>query len=222
MLDTLSDAAAILETIAERDGRYWQLCEGYGEPGYGPVTGDVLVVLGDYWCRCERIGTPYRDGSHLHGIDAHYPAIFARLESLGVSLEWHDEWTDVDGRAYRTSGDSFDWQPSAILTEDCEWVTVDDDFSEIVAWALDDPSRAIPANFGTPDDLAAAGFEQYEHPGDAPYEAGWHPGQTDDPFAIADAAREALGDDTEIVFYLDESSQFYVRFTCWTRPPSDD
>jgi len=210
MIDTIRDALPVLQALGERsnDG-FWDMASSYGEPGY---SGASLVVLGYYWCRCD---------GDLHDIFSHYPHLAERFRDLGIEFQWSDEWQEIDDKAYRTTGDSYSWQPSAILTDDCEWVTIDDDYSEILAWAADNPSRCVPANFMTATDLQAAGFTQYEYDGQPPYESGWHPGQTDDPSAILDAIRDAHGDSVEVVFYLDENSQFYSRWTAWLREVSD-
>jgi hypothetical protein len=197
----------------------WHWCNEYGEPGYRVDGTTPAVVLGDYWCRCGKVlkedGTP-----DLHDVMSHHPRVFAQLEAQGVAFEWEDEWT-IDseyGKAYRTSPDSYSWQQSFRWTDDGEMVTPDDDIEAWIAYAVNDPIRCLPRNVWKRADLEAAGFVSYN----GQYEAGWHPGQTDDPRAITELIRERMGDDVEIVFYLDDSGQFDVGFSAWTRRPATD
>src|SRR5690606_14129584 len=48
--------------------------------------------------------------------------VFNKLESLGYSCEWSDEWSTCSecGKAVRTSPDSYSWQPAYIIMHECE------------------------------------------------------------------------------------------------------
>lgn len=189
----------------------------YGEPGYriGTISEPLLplVVLGDYWCRCDKFGTE-DDPHQLHGIERHYPATFKYLESLGVDFQWHDEWVvDHDNdKAYRISPDSYSWQPSAILTED-GLLTPDDDIEDWVAWAGNDHTRCLLSTVVSATDLRDAGFVKFN----GQFETGWHPGQNDSPEQQCERIRDMYGDYVTIVCLMDESSQFYSRWSAWYR-----
>jgi hypothetical protein len=53
--------------------------------------------------------------------------VFRLLESYGFECEWSDEWSTCSdcGKAFRTSPDSYGWQPSYFWASDCEMVCVD-------------------------------------------------------------------------------------------------
>jgi hypothetical protein len=71
-------------------------------------------------------------------------------------------------------------------------------------------------------ELTDRGFVQWEPDDPHSYETGWHPGQTDDPEKLAGELRERLPDQ-DIVFFLDETGQFYFRWSVYTRPtPTED
>ena len=48
------------------------------------------------------------------------------------------------------------------------------------------------------------------------FESGFHPGMTNSPREILGAIR-AKEPNVSVVFRLDETSQFYIRFTAWTK-----
>jgi hypothetical protein len=177
----------------------------YGEPGYTDPEKGILFAN---WNNIPR-------------------AFFDYLEAQGYSLEWSDEWMVTDeGRAYRTSPDSYSWEPSIIYTEDGEVITCDDPAGAIEALAMTDYAQlpqCVPSWVGG-HDLEDAGYERWPDPDEAAFEAGWHPGQNDDPAKIAKQAWEARAWE-RLVFRKVENSQFYSRFECWVRyddEPSTD
>lgn len=206
------DIHKTVQALAVRTAQdYWETADEYGEPGYGstwPVE-TALVVLGDYWCKCDR-NNDLRD---LHSLEDHYPRIWAQLAGRGVEFEWHDEWT-VDyetGKAYRTRPDSYSWQPSVMFTEYGDLVTPDDDI-ETLAQHCDETGTPLSRNFATTDDLAVAGFTPYS----VDNETGWHSGQTDDPSKVAQTARR-LFPDCQVIHYVTGQGQFDTRWTTYVR-----
>lgn len=202
----------------------------YGEPGYqNSYTAEV--VLGNYWCRCGRVTeqyregrwtAPYDDGSYgpfqtraaLHEYAHHYPRVFAALESRGVELVWSDEWmVDYDtGKAWRTTADSYSWEPSVIYDENGEYLTPDNDPSDWIAWCEDDPTSRCLMRWFPESALLAAGYVEHE----CGYESGWHPGQNANPVEIH-AALIAEDPDAAVIFKLSETSQFYIGFCVFVR-----
>lgn len=208
-----------IQTLFERyyDQHVYETAGEYGEPGYSTRHDATtpLVVLGDYWCRCDKFGVDGNGRNELHSIDQHHPRLFAQLASQGVELEWHDEWM-VDrhsDKAYRTQGDSYHWQPSVIYTDDGDPLTPDSDDEDVIEYVVNDPSRCVTEPFGGGAMLVRNGFERVN----GGFENGWHPGQDDDPRAITDVIRRLYGDDVEIAFAIDENSQFYTRFSAYVR-----
>lgn len=181
-------------------------CAEYGEPSYS--TRGEFIVLGDYWCRCDK----GPEGKRLHGLDYHYPRLWRAMEDH-CEFEWHDEWT-VDyetGKAWRTTADSYSWVPSVVYTEDGDLMTPDHDLAEWIEWATDNDERAL-LSWVTDDMLESAGFEQYA----ADMETGWHPGQDADPHKVYEDIR-SRGIMRDVVFRITENSQFYSGWDVWVR-----
>ena len=222
--------------------RFYDHADDYGEPGYSLSDGlTPMVILGSFWCRCMEFGADYADGTALHGIDKHFPEEWATLEEQGVQFEWYDEWVTVheyvDGQyvtnAYRTASDSYHWKPSAILDDDsCEWLTPNTPDEEWVEWALNDPRRCIPSNMLDAADPTLVGWddeadepqvwweynEDSEHAGYATtYQSGWFDGQNAKPEEITEQIRSQYGETTDVIFVLDETSQFYISFSAYYR-----
>ncbi len=205
----------------------------YGEPGYSfdKPTDTNRFLIGDWWCRCGRhprtgqreryhySGDKVIEASALHGVEEHHPRLWAQLAEQGIEVAFDDEWwVDCEtGKAYRTQPDSYSWQSSIQWNEDmCDYMTPDHDFDVWLEWALNDTSRCLMASYRS--DLEAAGFTQYEPHDPHRYHNGWHEGMTDDPVKIrAEIDRWSDGQE-DVVFLLDETSQFYVGFSAWTRP----
>ena len=211
----------VLEALSERMSQscYMEWASEYGEPGYGSSS-TKGVILGSYWCHCDN-GPETKSG--LHSLDFHYPRLFAALTEQGFELEWYDEWVidhDAD-KAYRTKPDSYSWQPSIVWNEEMsDWMTPETDVEEWVEWASENPvSRIIPSKVIPESKLEEIGFREYTGPDGKPqtFENGWHPGQTDDPKEIVQNISEELGEDTKILFYLNDTGQFDIRFSAWIR-----
>ena len=225
MFDNTQTIIEFLEAVLP-EGGVVDFAGEYGEPGYGS-SNTQLVVLATYWCRCDKYADERHPDSPLHDVAVHYPHAFRKLEELGVELEWYDEWIvdHLHDKAYRTSADSYSWQPSYVVTEDGEMLTVDDDLEEWIAYAKNNPRLCIPSNVATGADLIRAGFTEYN----GTYENGWHPGQTDDPAVIEAEIRrfesaddDEYGDNLDVVFCLSETSQFYVKFEAYYRSNTEE
>jgi len=191
---------------------------GYAEPGYG--SNDSVIVLGN-WNDKQRYNSEDRTWTTLDDT----PSRLARsLERVGAEIEWCDEWTDCQGcyRAVRTEPDSYSWQASYAVLNECEIFCRDclldmgddaltdyvNDTSAIVTWC--DTAH-----------VESLGYVKWEPGNEHTYESGWHPGQTDDPKAI-DAEIRRVMPDVDVLFFLDEASQFYIRFSAYTRPRDND
>ena len=210
------DIGRTLQAIAKRHpDTIMDTADGYGEPGYSAYN-TTKVVLGDYW-----IGRD--DNDRLLALADRYPNIMRRLEEMGVQFEWADEWTIVHGfdlgkglsvAAFRTSADSHMWQPSVLMHEDGEYLHPQSDPQEWIDWAINDPQRCIPSVVGV--DLSDSGFVRYGER----EQAGLHVGMDANPRDLLSEIRK-LDPDADVVFSLDETSQFYVEFTAWVRHDED-
>lgn len=167
----------------------------YGEPGY--TNPERAILFGNWNYVSKGVGN--------------------WLEEQGFELEWEDEWITLnDGKAYRTSPNSYDWTPSYVMDEEGNYYTKDDHDGTIEALAMTDkghPARLLP-DWVTDDELKAEGFVKVE--GDD-REIGWHPGQKDTPLKDAvplfDKGAEA------VVFRHTEQSQFYIKWDVWAKWP---
>jgi hypothetical protein len=213
MHDTIESVLEYLDAVfGPADEGNYAYAGSYGEPGYSnAIAPERLVVLADYWCRC--------DPGNLHDYASHHPKTFEALEDSGVQFEWYDEWL-IDhnsDKAYRTQPDSYSWQPSWV-DGDGELVTIDDDIDVWIDYALNDKNRAILSSAYSGQDIEKAGFTKFN---DHSYESGWHEGQTDTPEKAVERLY-AEKENVEFVFGFDENSQFYVRFSLYYREADED
>lgn len=181
------------EYLAETHNAEWGA--EYGEPGYAnPEFGVILAN----WNNVPK-------------------GLADWLETVGYALEWSDEWTIVDGKAYRTQPDCYSWESSLILTDDGEYLTRDDSPSDILeCLAMSDhghPVRCVPS-WVSVDSLTSEGYALFK----GELESGMFLGQTDNPEKIA---RQAFEQGAErVIFRKVENSQFYCRFECYALFPS--
>lgn len=201
---TIKTAPKLIVALQERYPDYiTDYASEYGEPGYMfPLNAEHPVILLGNWNYMER---------HQRVINA--------LERAGVQFEWSDEWMvdHENSAAYRTQPDSYSWQPSYVTTDDGEYLFPDSGIEAWLEWATEEPeTRCIPRRIIPKDKLTAIGFVQH---GDV-FEHGWHPGQDADPKVIVKNVRDEMGEDGDIVFWLTEVSQFYIRFECLVRYPN--
>ena len=162
----------------------------YGEPGYSDTPRGVILAN---WNNSPR-------------------GLADWLESAGFSLEWSDEWTIHDEKAYRTSPDCYSWQPALILSDDGEYIGPDDGaecaIDECANTDKGQPAKCLP-HWVCADDLRAAGFAPYS----VDNESGHFPGQTDSPAARAAEAFDHGA--RRVVFLKTEQSQFYCKWQAW-------
>lgn len=191
---------------------------GYAEPGYG--SDDDVIVLGNWNPkRYPRDGEPALTPRENIG-----PRLAEALERVGAEIQWLDEWAQCQTcwRAVRTQPDSYSWKPSYEFVEDHGPVCADCQIAygvDALDEYLNDPSKCI--TWCGPEHVEGFGFVKWE-PGDPhTYANGWFPGQDDDPHKILEAIKERHPD-ADVVFFLDESSQFYIRFSAYVRLPEDE
>lgn len=166
----------------------------YDEPGYdSPESG---VILAD-WNNVPRYLADY-------------------LESAGFELEWIDEWIVDEGMAYRTSPNSYSWQPTAvILPDECDVFTPECDAGDVIEALTTENYAQIKA---VPYWISDAKLQQYGYIlYESDLELGLHTGQTDDPQKIARELLES-GKAESVVGRIDENSQVYSLFSIWYRP----
>jgi hypothetical protein len=189
---------------------------GYAEPGYG--SDDAVIVFGNW--NDKRY--PRDDDAPLSKSERIGSRLFDALESIGAHCEWLDEWTRCGDcfRAMRTQADSYSWRMYGAFIEDaCDYSCADCILKDLDAYLpeyVNNSARCL--TFGTGSDLSALGFVQWAPNDPQRYESGWHPGQDANPSSIlSEIEDEYEGREVEVVFVLDESSQFYIGFSAWFR-----
>lgn len=168
---------------------------GYAEPGYTDPAKSVLFANWNIFPR---------------GIES-------VLERAGYAIEWEDEWTTCNdcGKAVRTSGDSYHWQPYYVLFNECEIVCLDCvDWPDYLQSIEDDPNAACVAECNPADHGYSLLSDRSE------YESGFFPGQTDRPVDVLKKLQDA--GHTGIVFRLSETSQFYCKWEVYKRDTDDE
>jgi hypothetical protein len=145
--------------------------------------------------------------------------LFKALERIGVDAEWYDQVDPCDGcrKLMETDPTHYGWQPSYLIDLDCNYVCFD---------CLDVSNDEVLSEFGyidnvekaIPDVLAKHLPEWGWEPFNGTFENGWHPGQNDSPQKIFERIQAKwFKNKRSVVFRLDETSQFYIKFTAWTK-----
>lgn len=143
-----------------------------------------------------------------------------------ISLEWSDEWTSCCEcyKAIRTSPDCYSWQAYYILGDgyitclDC----VKENFDDYIEDYINDSNKAIPSEL-----IQTAldnGFKEVEDM--ELFESGFHDGQNDTPEKALDQVCKRVGTEwfyanQDYIFYIAETSQFYITFSLLTRKKED-
>lgn len=217
---------------------------GYTSSSYG--TTDTVWVLGNWNDKYEYLDDETRK-TNLNAdqfgrvlVDGRMGRLAEALQRIDVECEWLDEWDECRDcyRLIRTSANSYSFTLDAIWTmdgyicSDCAMKDIENSLIEgdfvwrVVEGEVEEPEVSHAVSFCSTSDLEAIGFKLWtgnpEGSKDGRLESGWHPGQTATPSAAAEEIAEALDCDAEIVFYLDEASQFYVGFSAWVRKSEGD
>lgn len=193
----------VIQQWAEKYNSEVGFAHEYGEPSYS--NPEKVIVLANWNKIPERIA----EG----------------LEAQGYALEWYDEWHvnsySSPCKAWRTSGDSYHWEPRCIYSEACgDMITADDDIELWIEQAVfESPDvGGIMPSWWSDADIEAAGWRLLD-PSARDYEAGWHPGQTDHPSKFLPAILKAHG---KALIQKTEQSQFYSKYRVWVPSDSED
>ncbi len=195
------------------------IADGYAEPGYGSISGNDVVVFGN-WNDKQTYLPPRDDESVGEWVtDSTLPSRLARtLERIGAEVEWYDEWYECQGcyRAVRATGDSYMWKPSYSMTDGeilCHDCLRDCGMDGLSAY-INNASTAVTWADGTY--LESFGFVKHA-PGDPQtYENGWFPGQDDNPETILAELMDGHDDnDRWVVFLIDSVGQFDMHFSAY-------
>lgn len=216
---------ALRIALGDNDNGALDWADEYGEPGYSDPEKSILLAN---WNEAERTLTarheerakerlqdsaePLTDYEAPSGREA-WRRFEKRLERLGYSLEWSDEWYVDSGRspckAYRTSPDSHGWE-SQVRACDGYMLTPDDDADEWIEDALNEEDRPLPSWFDD-SELERHGFAVV--PVDD-QQVGFHPGQNDYPHKFVPAL---IRKGFDVVLQITDRGQFDTRYRVWTR-----
>lgn len=187
--------------------------KGYAEPGYH--YNEKIWVLGNWnnKSRFDNLENKWID------TDTMPSRLNKALERIGVECEWYDEWGQCEHceMIFRISGDSYFWQPYFVRLEDGDYLcgdcANDPDFIEDVLFEfVNNPDKAT--TFIEESRLVELGWTRYNK---EQWENGWHPHQTDNPVSIKEQINKEMPNH-DVLFYIDENSQFYLGFSAFTKP----
>lgn len=196
---------------------------GYATNPYG-YDDDQVWVAGD-WNDTKGRGSS-------EGRSSNAPSRLAEaLERIGIEVEWHDENDSCIEclRLIRTAPDSYRYRPQYVYSDgghvcmDCVHRDVEGYLNETGAiWRISDGRIDMPVDqthngmFGV-DELHPLGFVNVKDH----IQAGLHPGMDATPEGAAKLIASEYPD-CELVFSLDEASQFYGEFSAWVRVKDED
>lgn len=142
------------------------------------------------------------------------------LERNAFALEWSDEWIRSDiGKVYLTSPQYHGWKPSFVITENSSVIGKDEVLDntakdEYIEYLLNDPSKCDVFDL----DWINEGFTKCNPDS---YETGFHAGQNDDPKKVFDQVKKEYPN-CDFVFVLDETSQFYSKWSVFRKEREED
>jgi hypothetical protein len=138
-------------------------------------------------------------------------------DMMETNFVFSDEYTTCSdcGHIIRTSPDSYFWQPDFYLGDGfivCKTCFDDvEDYQEnYIKHRVNNPKEAVNGLM-TEKQLENLGFRKYNQES---FEHGLHNGQTDNPNEIYDELSVLYYD---VLFVVDEVSQFYITFSVWVR-----
>jgi hypothetical protein len=172
----------------------------------GPSYDDesVMVYSGDLWALAKAFSGNGTDTKTLNRITD-------IAENYGVELRFYDETiTDYQGRVHNTNPTSWGWIPTYKFF-DCEVWAQDEARDDVETYAdllVNDDSNADQWGI----DFSELGFIRYEGQG----ESGWYPGQNDTPQSMRQSIEAKYGA-CEIIWTIDDTGQFDMRFGAWFR-----
>lgn len=147
--------------------------------------------------------------------------VYDKLESLGYSCEWEDEWIVCDScyKAFRSQPDSYSWEMYGIIDESQGCVCGDCiDMPEYLESLENRPHKALTcALMWHYKPLEQYGYKLISDE----YENGFYPGQNDDPEKIL-AACLKQNPAGRFVFVIDGQGQFDINFSIYERIAEED
>lgn len=223
---------ALRIALGDNDNGALEWANEYGEPGYSAPEKSILLAnwnsaedaLKRRWqLRQMRTDVPhvapgeYHDEQCANRAREAWRRFERRLEGLGYSLEWSDEWyVDSDNspsKAYRAAPDHHGWE-SRIRMCDGYVLTPDNDADEWIEDALNEERRPLPGWFDD-SELKRHGFAVVPV---ADQQVGFHTGQNDTPDKFMPALVKKGFD---VILQVTDRQQFAVHYRVWTRKEAE-
>ena len=174
--------------------------------GYDDCDDKPKAVLFGNWNDCSTRNPETRGFTVLCRC---MPRIASIAEKAGYSIEWEDEWSTCSecGKALRTRPDSYGWRPQYVITE-----------GEILCRECITPHEEIRRCIGDANASLADWIVPEEYGYHAVvdgFETGLHPGQNDQPKAVAEKLRAA--GIKRFLFAVTGQGQFDVSWNVYVR-----
>lgn len=172
---------------------------GYAEPGYtDPESG--IIAAGD-WNKVSRWDA--ENNSYIT-VDDTMPRLAEIFESMGVEIEWCDQWISCDecSKIARTDPDGYEWSPSFVYIDGHVCLECIDPEEHLLSLE-DSPGAFNSIRSIDPED------HEYNLVCDD-FESGFHKGQDASPQKIAAIMQEAGFE--RFIFNIEGKGQFDVRF----------
>lgn len=171
---------------------------------FGKFEGDDFVVV-EGWDVIERMDEILNNSGIEHR-DA---------ESELGEFGFDDEYTSCGncGTFIKTTPDFYGSHQKFVIVKNelCCLECAKDYKEEYIEEHINNASKAIILNFVSESDLEEIGFKRYNTHS---FSSGFHQGMDDEPKVILDKLKPYYD---EIVFTIDETSQFYTSFSAWVR-----
>lgn len=174
---------------------------GCVEPGYD--GSESIWVLGDWndvyeWDGASRVS---------RSTDSVMSRLRSVLEKMGAETDWEDEWSACSEcqKLFRTSPDSYGWQPSFVDIDDERICTECAKGEEIFEKLEGDSSRCNSNAAFDPENYGYVKLDEFER--------GFHRGQDADPRLIGEILHKAGF--RRYVFNIDSVGQFDTKFSVW-------
>lgn len=204
----------VFKTCTGHDTTYWSergdldWYDAYADPHQGAGKGILTANWNEF----------PRPGDHTFNWSAKGRKFGDILERMGYQLEWSDQTSRCDhcGGAIQEQPHCYGDTAHYAMLGECDTVCencIRKDFTDEYLEGLEDNPRAAVNIAGI--NPANHGYVRLE----TGFENGFHPGQNDNPTAIYGRLCEKY---SHILFTIDASGQFDVRFSVWHKPEPEE
>lgn len=179
---------------------------------------------GDLW---RLFGNAIGDAPENEAADRKKRRLESLCEDRGIALRFEDEIvTDESGRVHETQPGFHGQTPTWAYVGDSLWTRDEaeddshiDSYAEARIWRDRSHSEAGADRWGI--DFGKVGFRRFDSDTQPErFETGFRVGQTDDPATVFERVQRVHGDQTEVIFAVDDVGQFDCHWFAWYRTPA--